>query len=161
MSEEKQQLPMQVRMATDADVSYLMKSWLESYKRESRFASRMASDVFFPHHRRLVTDIICRANTVMACDAEDTSHLIGFACGERVDDILLMHFIYVKFGFRQFGVAKKLMEAFEFKKDEPVITSHWTYTLDLIAPRYRVVYNPYLLFTHPKEFRHVAKAAVG
>ena len=143
-------LPICIRAATDADVAYVLKSWIETYRRESLWSKHMDNDVFYPNHRAVAVECVQQDDTVVAADANDPSHLVGFACGRRHRGGLAMHFVYVKFALRGFGVGRALVNAFEWNGEEPIVATHWTYAIDGLSTKMSIAYNPYLLFT-PKE----------
>jgi GNAT superfamily N-acetyltransferase len=151
MSED---LPIRIRAATDADVAYVLNSWLETYRRESLWSKHMENDVFYPNHRPIAVECVEQDDTIVAADANDPTHLIGFACGRRHRGGLAMHFVYVKFAFRGFGVGRALLTAFEWKDKEPIVATHWTRAIDGLSMKIPIAYNPYLLFTTKEIPRH-------
>lgn len=144
-------LPIRIRAATDADVGYVLKSWLETYRRESLWAKHMENEVFYPRHRAVVTELVEQDDTIVAVNANDPAHLLGFACGRRVKNALVIHFVYVKFAFRNFGVGRALLSTFEWDGKEPVTATHWTHSVDGLSRTKPILYNPYLLFDKPAQ----------
>ena len=142
-----------IRLATEPDMAYINDSWIRSYRQTSLWARRMKSETFYRNHRKIIHELLDRCPTVVAYDPESPSHLLGFACGERWPECLVMHWITVKFPFRGFKLARVLMGAFEWKDTDPVVCTHWTTGMDDFRDRFRLVYNPYLLFEQIRKER--------
>ena len=141
-----ERFPIRIREATDADVGFVMKSWLETYRRESSWARRMQANVYYPNHRLVVTHLLESERTMMACSDEDPSHVVGFGCGHTLPEAIVMHFVYVSYTVRGWGISKLLAQAFGWDPSRAVVTSHWTRHCDGLSTKTRLLYNPYLLF---------------
>jgi hypothetical protein len=150
-------VPNQIRLreATEADLGFIFDSWLESYRRESAWAAHMSSNIFFPNHRNLVRELVQRCIPVIACNHDDPLHLAGFMCAERIQGIFVVHYAYVKFSLREYGIGSAMARAYQYDGNEQIIASHWTKTAIRIAQRKRALFNPYLLFQQfSGEMRH-------
>jgi len=142
--------PVRIRMAVDGDVHYILKSWRETYARDSLWAKNIPRQIFHSHHRKILEGLLETCETVVACYDQDPTHLVGFCCYERIDGHLVIHFIFTRFYVRHFGIAAKMLETVGHQPGEPILTTHWTRDCERLPDRFRVVYNPYILF---KQFR--------
>ena len=149
-------MPVEIRLAVEGDIPYVAKTWVETYRKAGQWSKGMTDGVYYPAHRNLANHLIGQASTVVACNPDHPTHLLGFACGERRNDVLTMHFVCVKFALRGFGVARLMMEAFEYDGQEPIICTHWTHATHDMMRRGRVlVHNPYAMFSEYRDFwRH-------
>ena len=143
----------EMRLIVEADVPYVAKTWVESYRRESPWTKGMTNGIYYPAHRQLVNQIIATSPVLVACNPQNASHLVGFCCAERRCGVLTVHYLAVKYPFRGFGVARMLMKGFEYDEKEPVVCTHWTYAAATHHKKgYPIVYNPYIMFSEYKDF---------
>lgn len=140
-----------IRLAVDGDIGYVAKTWRETYGRESLWVQGMDRHVYHTHHRRLIEELLKSDTTLIACNEADATHIVGFACGTRVDGVLVLHWVGVRHELSGWGVATKLLEAFEHKKGEPIVCTHWTRLCAKLPGDLRLVYNPYVLFRQFRE----------
>lgn len=143
--------PVRIRLAVESDVNYMLKTWRETY-RTSLWARRMDNQVYHSFHRKVCEDLLRTATTAIAANNDDPTHILGFMVGERMRGALVIHFAFVRFELRRWGVAKLMLhEVFERRENEPIVCSHWVRMLDDLPPAYRLVYNPYVLFQQFRE----------
>jgi hypothetical protein len=135
-----------LRPATESDVPFIFNSWLKCY-RHSHNTRGCENPVYFAQHHVLLEGLCKRSNIVMACNENDISQIYGYVCSEMVENVLVVHFIYVKEMYRKFGVAAMLAEAVGFKKDAPVFYTHRTYSSEGLEKKFAMVYNPYLAYS--------------
>jgi ribosomal protein S18 acetylase RimI-like enzyme len=82
----------------------------------------------------------------MACNDEDPSQVYGYICAGNIDGIFVLHYIYVKHSFRNLGVGKSLLNAFEHDVSNAAIYTHHTRIAERLAAKYNFLYHPYVLF---------------
>ena len=143
--------PVRIRLAVENDVNYIVKTWREVYGQDSLWAKRMDRHVYHSFHRKICEELLRTATTAVACNNDDPTHILGFMVGERLRGALTMHFAFVRYELRKWGVAKLMLtEVFGHQAGEPIVSTHWTHVCDDLPAAYRLVYNPYVLF---KQFR--------
>lgn len=141
-----EQLPIKLRAATTDDASLIYSSWLKS-NRDSGFAKDVGTDRYFNNHKQLVADIVNRAGAIVACNPDDPTTIYGWICVERLPaEVLVVHYVYVKYTFRQLGVARRLWQAINPDGEEVLTTHAFNGFRDLRRAGYPLVYDPYLLF---------------
>ena len=87
-------------------------------------------------------------NSVVACDSDDSNHLLGFACGQKAPAVL--HYVYVKPIYRRCGLARALVAA--ACGPAPVIAcTHWGWGLPRDAADELVVDEVRLSYVGPME----------
>lgn len=134
-----------LRPATESDVNFIFKSWLRCY-RHSFNTRGCENPVFFAQHHKLIEGLCKKASIVIACNHDDISQIYGFICSEMVDNLPVIHFVYVKEMFRRMGVAALLAENAGFKREAPVFYTHRTYSSEGLEKKFAMVYNPYLSY---------------
>lgn len=152
-------MPVRLRMAVDGDVSYIIKTWRETYAKDSAWSKNMPRQIYHSHHRKLIERLLETTHTLVACNDEDPTHLVGFVSYERVESHLVIHFIFTRYELRNFGIARKLLEGIGGQPDGAMIATHWTWVCDRLPDHYRLnlVYNPYLLMQQFRERHHGQK----
>lgn len=134
-----------VRDLEPDDVAFVTHSWLKSY-RESPWARRMRNKTYFDEHHPIVTRMLVESTTLVACMRDARSQIAGYLCGERpVNGRGKLHYVYTKGPFRQFGVARTLLDALGVRKGDSVSVTHWTPNLEWLFPKGYADFNPYHL----------------
>ena len=134
-------LPVVVRVADKNDVSFIYSSWLKSYASQNKDQPRIT---IYKMHRPIVTRLLEEAVTLVACMEDDSSQILAWICGERISKFLVVHYVYTKEAFRRFHLARSLLDAFDFRKGEPMAVSHKGYIVKDLKGRYNMQYIPHL-----------------
>jgi hypothetical protein len=87
--------PMLLRSITPRDVALITHSWLSNY-RKSWHVKGVSNDVYYGWHHRVLEELLPRATTIVACDPSDLDTVYGWVCAEVIDDLLVIHYVYVK-----------------------------------------------------------------
>ena len=134
-----------VRGYNQADESFVMKSWLQSYRHDSPYTRYISDDVFFDWNRKIAMHIVARQETeiLIATPVDDHDLIIGFCVSDPAKHCL--HFAYTRKDFRLQGIARRLFtesgldpEAFQF--------THLTNSMiDAMRRKAHWIYNPYLI----------------
>lgn len=134
-----------LRPATDSDVNFIFNSWLKCY-RHSYNTRGCENPVYFAQHHKLLEGLCKRATITIACNQNDIAQIYGYIAYERIEGLLVVHFAYVKEPFRKFGVAALLAQSAGFKREDPVLYTHRTYSSEGLEKKFQMVYNPYLAY---------------
>lgn len=142
---EKLDLKSQVRLrpATEDDVNFIFNSWLRCY-RQSLNTRGIENPVYFAQHHKVLEGLCKKAEIIVACNPTDLSQIYGYICTEIVEDIPVIHFIYVKELYRKLGLGMHLAEAAKFERGKPVFYTHRTFISENLEKKFSMVYNPYL-----------------
>jgi hypothetical protein len=115
-------LPIVLRPATEQDLGFVYKSWLESY-RNSPFGKNMTSPHYYKIQFSIVAELLSTCGVTMACLQDEPDTICGFICHSLSPaDISIVHYLYVKLLFRKDGVAKKLFQS--INPTTPTVCSH-------------------------------------
>lgn len=163
-------LPILMRGITKRDINLVTHSWLTN-ARKTFLVKGVSNEVYYSHHHKILEHIIPRSTVMLACDPEDPDTVYGWICCEVVNDVLVIHYIYVKGMFKAqqvghddageplykgWGMGTKLL--MEILKHEDhlkgIVYTHETvagrkflqrlYRKDLLP--HDPEFNPYLLF---------------
>lgn len=139
-------LPIRIRKATESDVAFIFNSWLKSY-RDSGFGRAIMTTIFFSEHHKVLERILRTCDVYVACNDKDAAELYGWACGEFVDGIFVLHYIYVKHTYRLIGLGKLLLNQFKPDLNLGSIYTHKTEISRKLEAKFNMVYNPYIALT--------------
>lgn len=106
-----------IREATDDDVGFLAKSWLNSYRDHVPY---VGNDVYYVNHHavleRLWDDPY--VTWLVACSTKHPAYIFGFLCAEASDKGPIVHYVYVRheasrgLPLRRRGIATMLLKTF-------------------------------------------------
>lgn len=136
-------LPIKLRPANADDVGFIFNSWLKSF-RNSALASNMPNEVYFSEHHKVIERILKFYDVIVACNPEDVSQIYGFICGGYTDNILTIHYAYVKHTFRKMGIMREMLNSFEHNPEYASVYTHQSKPAKAIADKYNFIYHPYI-----------------
>jgi hypothetical protein len=118
----------------EVEMPFIYSSWLKS-NRKSPMTADVRNDVYFSYHHRLIERLVERGATIQVAKSEGV--IVGWICSEGP----VLHYVYVKSAFRDFGVAKKLWHVV----GRPTVCSHINENVRSLASKLTMIYNPYLV----------------
>jgi GNAT superfamily N-acetyltransferase len=134
----------QLRPAFASEAPFVFRNWLDSYFPEQR--TRLKKTVFYEGHHRLIEKLLARSRVLVACNAQDSGQLYGFAVGESFGEplpsVFALHYVYVKQPFRRMGIGSRLVREMSGEA-ETLLHSHETETGRAFGVALRSVFNPY------------------
>lgn len=155
--------PCHMRPPMQGDIQFILSSWLKSY-RNSDFANYIPNKLYYEFHEALVKQVIARSMVSILCDVEDPEHVYGYVVYEMLGDVFILHYIYIKYNYRNLGLGQKALKAVypQFGQVESFITHTdkviWRIVIDGTVPEvkrtswfikkrddYKLIYNPYAL----------------
>lgn len=92
------------------DLPLIISTWLKSY-RTGPFARRITDDVYYDHHKRIVPMLLGRAQTLVACDPDDSYEIFGYLTCEVLRGNPVLHYAYTKNRWRRLGIMTALIAA--------------------------------------------------
>lgn len=130
MEAAESHISLDIRPAEADDVSFVVGTWVEGYRRGSPWAHRLRDHVFFRHHQPVIAEILSRAEVLVACDQSDPRVIYGDVVFElETPEGPAIHWIYVKKSLRRLGVGRRLLEATGLPVDlAGVNVTHPTYS---------------------------------
>jgi GNAT superfamily N-acetyltransferase len=143
-------LPIRLRAATANDVSFIFNSWLKSY-RNSLATKLIANEVYFNEHHKIIERLVKSCKVIVACSDKDPNQLYGYIVAGEQEGCFVLHYIYIKHSFRNMGIAKLLLNSFSHDPAIAAVYTHHTRVCDKLAPRFNLIYHPYLLINNTEE----------
>ncbi len=134
-----------VRGRRPEDEPFIYDSWMKSYR-----AAAANEGVPGKIYRRNQTDtigkLLLRAETVVLCDVEHTDHILGYSVSELEPERSVLHWMFVKFSFRRFGLARWMLENITKRTpdDAELYISHLPPNdfIHHMKEQYRLIYDP-------------------
>lgn len=147
--EKRPPSPISVRPINIDDASYVIDSWVRSYRR-SPTTGAIEDDVFKIEQRARIDRLICRSKTFIACEPEDTRQIRGWICFEAGHEkkIPIVHYVCVQPSFQLTGIGSALVGIVrQTAKDADSFlwATHETAPMRHIRRKWNLLYNPYLL----------------
>lgn len=128
-----------VRDGVVTDHDFILSTWLKRLYHDNddkSYIGEMESDDFYKNYERVIKYILTKPAVWVrvVCLKDDPDVIIGYAIIEKN----ILHWVYTKKGWRELGMAKKLIP--------PYIThcTHLTDTARLIRPK-EWIFNPFLI----------------
>lgn len=101
--------PYALRPSCDGDLGFLISSWSESWHRGSPDMRLVRFAAYKNPMRRRVLMLVERSTVVVACDPEDNSHILGWACVEKRAGAAVVHYVYTVQTRREHGLAATML----------------------------------------------------
>lgn len=139
----KKTMPIRLRKAEEGDIGFIFNSWLKSY-RGSMFAKTMTNTTYYTEHHKVVEKILKHHPTVIACNEEDPTQVYGYINAGYVDGIFCLNYIYIKHTYRNLGIGKALLNAYEHDPSQASVYTHHTKMAERLAAKYNMVHHPYI-----------------
>ena len=135
----------QLRWATQSDYPFIANSYLKSY-RSAPAAKAMINDVYFPEYKARLEAMVASGSVLVACATDDPDQILGYLIFTELAGHTLLHYVYVKYPFRQHGIASNLIATAkpDFNKTHTVVT-HQPKSWQEVSNKYQLVYNPALV----------------
>lgn len=139
------ELPVVLRLATEADLPFIFNSWLRSY-RNSYQAKQIEANIYYAEQHKILEVLLEKYDTIIACSPEDSTQIYGFINAGYTDNFFTLNYIYVKHTFRKMGVGKMLLNVFDHDLQYVGIYTHITGSATKLDRKYNMIYHPYIAF---------------
>lgn len=106
--------------------------------------------IYYYQHHKVLEEVIPRSIVLVACADDNPDQILGWICAETVNGpALVIHYVYVKYAMRKWGIAKQLVQLLQ-ASEQPVAVFHTHRTKAgksiVLDKKLGWIYNPYLLF---------------
>ncbi len=135
-----------IREPKASDIPFIYDAWTKCYKHGSSLGKSCKSPLFFDEYKRVIDHILQDPLTsgYVACLPEEQDVIIGYSVFEFISHIL--HWVFVKESFRDFGVARSLIPN-EFFKAPKIYCTHKTFYVEpIFRNNPNLEFNPFLLY---------------
>lgn len=134
-------LPIVIRPMVASDYGFVLQSWSKTFH-EVEPIKYIKNDVYVPWQTARINHCISTALVLIAHLEDEPDSIAGFICARQMGSDLLLHWCNVKGVFRRFGVAKALLNQFQYEK---IHCSHYFKLYRSLKDRYPLEYNPTLI----------------
>jgi GNAT superfamily N-acetyltransferase len=129
----------------------VLDAWLRSNRR-SDWVRGVDSSVYIANHTTGITTVCDVAQVKRAVWREHPDQHYGFVVYEPPDENdIVVHYLFVKKPFREYGIARRLLESTGWQPNMRIIATHRTWVVDSSSPlakKYNVAFNPYLFLQY-------------
>lgn len=139
-----------IRLATPSDEAFIYRSWLVSYK-AAKPNHKIRNSIYYDNQKKVIAGILGRANTLIACDLNDSNNCYAYICTEIYPESVVLHWIYSKFRFRHFGIANTLLNfVLDQEPKAQLYASHIGNNnyFDHLVEKHHAIYDPQLQGKH-------------
>lgn len=136
-----------LRPAEPSDLPMIFSAWLKNQRRVGHNAL-MTNTVYFEGEDKRMKRILEGASLALMVNLEDQNHIFGFMAWEYVEDLFVLHYIYIKQAFRNFRLGTTAIKTIysQFGRDAFICTNISPSIADK-REKYKCRYNPYVLET--------------
>lgn len=137
--------PINLRSVREEDVPFIFSSWLRSYH-QTRNAKTIDNRSYYAGQHRIIEAILDRPGTeiMVATDKEDETQILGYVVFEHRLEFVMIHWLYVKLPFRNFGIGKQLLAQVPRLKGRKTVVTHLPKLEKKVHMDSSLEYNPYL-----------------
>ena len=141
----KSLLPITIRLKTEADESFIYKSWIQNMY-DSIPNCFMTWKIFNNNKSLEITDIFTVSYTLVACLADDPDTILGFLTYSTLNEQFIIHYAYVKQAYRKNKIMTDLLEtAIPKYEQELLVCSNINQSYPYLKKHLQLTYNPYVV----------------
>lgn len=129
-----------IRHIEGADINFVLNSFLRSLRGHPNF-KHIPNEVYYPEQKITLDRYLRSCDTLILCNPEVPDQIFGYVIGRPNTETV---FIYVKYPYRKFGFAKRLLETLH--SDLYTKTLRAAYTCrnwNEVSAKIRHIYHPY------------------
>jgi hypothetical protein len=124
------------------DISFIYSTWLRSYRTGSGLGLASGKHAYFLTYNQVIDHILDKDRTIIMVAAKpDEPDVIW---GYMIAEPRVLHYVFVKQGFRRFGIAKALYQ--NHFGERPVVTHMTHLGREIIKTHPGFTFNVNLLF---------------
>lgn len=144
------------------DNALIYQSWLKSFIGQTPFLKGVPAGIAYRQHRKVIDRILRTADVITMTLKTDPDFIIGYIIAERMGNVGIVHYVYVKRIYQNIGVAALLINFVRanYHKSEH-ISMYSTHATERGVERlhaFGLVYNPYLIFGDASHEIEIAQA---
>lgn len=145
MFDKKEIENLKVRFLKDEDMPFIYNSFLKSSKHGFQ---GVPSDIYYSQLKLVLLNMLKTSNVLVVHVNGDPNKIIGYVIFERVNDVFVLHYIYVKHLYRNLGIAKNLIVSAGYDKEkETGLATMPIKKLDFaFYKKLGLIYSPFYLY---------------
>jgi hypothetical protein len=128
------------RPADPSDINFILNSFLRSL-RSYPALKHVPNELYYYEQTRVVEKLLKESITLILCNPEIPDQIYGYIIANPNEET---HFVYVKYTYRKFGFARKLLEAAHpllYKKT--LRASYTCRNWPEVSAKFRHIHSPY------------------
>jgi GNAT superfamily N-acetyltransferase len=130
-----------VRPAEPTDLNFIINSFLRSLRGYPGLKS-MPNELYYYEQTKKLDGLIRASKVLVSCNPEIPDQIYGYVIGVPNKET---HFVYVKFTYRKFGLARKLMEALHPQLyNKTLVATHTCRNWEEVSAKFRHIHNPFV-----------------
>lgn len=135
-----------IRPVEADDYNFIFNAWLKS-NRNARDNTYINNPTYFDNYKRILANLFRDTTTLVLCDINDSSQIFGFINIDANNNDI--NYLYIKYPYRKFGMAKHLLEEALQVLDttRTIYITHYNSKIKKVIDKYDLIYNPYKLPT--------------
>lgn len=139
----------QLRPYTEDDIPLIQSSWGSSYYKGANYHHYLSPQEFHRFHRPIREAYFKRptAAVIVATAKDDPTQILGWIALEKVNQALVVHYIYVKQIYKNLKIASDLLET-TTAKHQSVLFTHLTEKAARIMDKHSYRYNHLFFAPH-------------
>jgi len=136
-----------IREMETQDIPFVFNSWLKSYANSPtvKFVDRT---IYFNEQHKVIERILVKQKTLIACDKDSPDNIFGYICFGELQNVFVVHYLYVKNIDRKLGIARQLLEATKHDFSTVFAFTHFTYAGLAVAEKFNGIFHPYSLINY-------------
>lgn len=128
------------RLADPSDLNFILNSFLKSLRAYPAF-EHIPNDIYYVEQKIVLESYIMASRPIILCNSEDPDQIFGYIIG--VPNVCT-NFVYVKYPYRKFGFAKRLLLTLHTDElKSPLKASYTCRNWGLLSKKFNHVYSPY------------------
>lgn len=128
-----------IRQADPADLNFIMNSFLKSLRGYPGLKD-VPNEIYYYEQSKRLESLLRSSQTLVMCNPEMPDQIYWYVIAVPNKET---HFVYVKFTYRKFGLARKLLEAVHpllYKKT--IMATHTCRNWPEVSAKFRHIHNP-------------------
>lgn len=134
-----------LRYYARGDEGVVFSTWMSHIRKTDPF-SRFDRDGMAWHRSAVLGPLVERCPPLIAHATDNERLVFGWAAGEYTTGRQVLHLIYVRSIYRNYGIGSKLMSVvFPHFKSRPIYVTHQGKTFRHRCRSWNLIYNPYMV----------------
>lgn len=125
------------RASTTDDEHFILSTWLRGLYYGNSWFRQIPKEIYFKNYEPLLKKKLPHLQTQVACLVEDPSIILGYAVMEKKQNLIFLHWVFVKKTWREIKIAKDLMKPFKIEA-----VTHLTTLGKQLLPKH-IHFNPF------------------
>jgi len=138
------ELPIAIRMATNEDYGYILKTWSIDFHKTFP-TTFIPNSIYVPHQTKIINNILAVSHVEVACIDDEPDTICGYLISQPINtDNVIIHWGQTKGIFRRMGIMKELLKSIQVSSKN-IICSHHFHLFKEMKDKFNLIYDPTLI----------------